>query len=81
LAVGDLVICPVCAEIGVIKEENEKWPIPNSYIIECEDCGSMMTPTKPQRVDTLTIEYPKPNKEGQQEFDFVQNEVKHPGKE
>jgi len=81
MALGDPVICPCCAEIAYIVHEQDDGMFYQANI-GCDECNTLsVTCTRPTKVDTLTIKYPKPEPKGQMEFPFVEEEVKYPGKE
>lgn len=81
MALGDIVVCPVCAELAIIVQEMYT-DMKYSAKVKCKECHatvSLLTP--PQAVDTIKIICPKPPKKGQQEFGFVEEELKIPGEE
>jgi transcription elongation factor Elf1 len=76
---GDRVTCPVCGELAKLMDICSTWPKPYIAWISCEGCGSagkrrlhrIVTP--PIYMDSIKIRVPK-EKQGQQEFEFIEDE-------
>lgn len=76
MPVGDAVICPGCAEVAYIIEEEEDSMFYGATV-GCDECGctfDLISP--PTRENIINIKYAVPAPKGQTEFDFIKEEVK-----
>ena len=75
MPIGDAVICPICAEVAYIIEEEDDGMFYGAHI-SCDQCKCTYDiVSKPTKVDSIHIKYRRPASKGQLEFPFVKKEL------